>query len=272
MKYCRFQLNERPCYGRVESVAGLDVITRLLLTPPEEAEGDLEDLPSKRMDHLPLDKAALLPAVRPSKIVCVGFNYHDRTATSAPEISAEPVIFFKPPSTLLPTGASILRPKIASSIVYEAEVGVVIAKNCHRLNAADDVRPYILGYTCVNDVSAQGVMGKDGQLTRAKGFDTFCPVGPVVSSEVDPWAGIGVEAWVNGELRQQGNTRDFVFPVDVVVRSVSRVMTLVPGDLISTGTPKGAGPVVTGDVVEVKIEGLGTLKNPVADEPQIDEP
>ena len=271
MKYCRFQVDGQAGYGLVESVAGREMITRLLRTP-EDADGDLEDLPSKRMEPLPLDEALLLPPVRPSKIVCVGLNYHDRTAASQPEIPAEPVIFFKPPSTLLPTGGSILRPKVASSIVYEAEVGVVIAKNCHQLGQDEDIRPYILGYTCVNDVSAQGVMGKDGQLTRAKSFDTFCPVGPVVSSEADPWAGIGVEARVNGDLRQQGNTRDFVFPLDVVIRSISRVMTLVPGDLISTGTPKGAGPVVAGDAVEITIEGVGTLKNAVVDEAQIDGP
>jgi len=160
----------------------------------------------------------------------------------------------------------LIRHFLVATTVYEAEVGVVIAKNCHWLGTDEDVRPYILGYTCVNDVSAQGLMGKDGQLTRAKGFDTFCPVGPVVSSEGDAWAGLAIEAKVNGELRQQGNTRDFVFPLDVVIRSISRVMTLVPGDLISTGTPKGAGPVVAGDVVEITIEGVGTLRNPVADE------
>jgi 2-keto-4-pentenoate hydratase/2-oxohepta-3-ene-1,7-dioic acid hydratase in catechol pathway len=267
MKYCRFQFEGQSCYGLVETVAGREVITRLLRRPPEEAGGDLEDLPSKRMEPLPLDEAVLLPPVRPSKIVCVGLNYHDRTATSEAEIPPEPVIFLKPPSALLPTGGSILRPKVASSIVYEAEVGVVMAKHCHQLSPDEDVRPYILGYTCVNDLSAQGVVGKDGQLTRAKGFDTFCPVGPVVNSEGDPWAGIGVEARVNGELRQQGNTRDFVFALDVVIRSISRVMTLAPGDLISTGTPQGAGPVVAGDIVEITVEGVGTLRNPVADEP-----
>lgn len=267
MKYCRFQSNGQAGFGLVEAIAGRETITRVLLKVPEDAGGDLEDMPSKRMEHLPLDEAELLCPVRPSKIVCVGLNYHDRSAASAPEIPAEPVIFLKPPSSLLSAGKSILYPKVASSIVYEAEVGVVMGKRCHGLHAEEDVHPYILGYTCVNDVSAQGVMGKDGQLTRAKGFDTFCPVGPVVSREADPWTGIGVEARVNGELRQQGNTRDFVFAVDVVIRSISRVMTLMPGDLISTGTPKGAGPVAAGDVIAITIEGVGTLKNAVADEP-----
>lgn len=267
MKYCRFQFEGQPNYGLVESVAGREMITRLLRRPPEDMEGDLEDMPSKRMDPLALDEASLLSPVRPSKILCVGANYHDRTAASEPEFPPEPMIFLKPPSALLPTGGSILRPKVASSLVYEGEVGVVIAKNCRRLDAGDDVRPYILGYTCVNDLSAQGVTGKDGQLTRAKGFDTFCPVGPVVSGAGDPWAGIDLESRVNGELRQQGTTQDFVFPLDVVIRSISRVMTLMPGDLISTGTPKGAGAVVAGDVIEVTIAGVGTLKNSVAVEP-----
>ncbi len=263
MKYCRFQSNGQPSYGLVEPVAGREMITRLLLTSPEEADGDVEDLPSRRMEHVAVDEAGLLAPVRPTKIVCVGFNYYDRTAASQPEIPAEPVIFFKPPSALLAAGRSILYPGDATGVVYEAEVGVVIGRTCHRPNADEDIRSFILGYTCVNDLSAQGFMGKDGQLTRAKGFDTFCPVGPVVSTEVDPWAGIAVEARVNGELRQQGNTRDFVFPVDVVIRSISRVMTLNAGDLISTGTPKGAGPVVAGDVVEITIAGVGRLSNPV---------
>ena len=128
------------------------------------------------------------------------------------------------------------------------------------------MRSYILGYTCVNDVTARDLQNKDGQWSRAKGFDTFCPVGPVVGDEVDPWAGVGVETRVNGEIRQQGNTRDFIFPLDVVIRHISQVMTLLPGDLIATGTPKGVGPVVAGDVIEVKVEGVGTLRNPVVDD------
>ena len=266
MKYCRFQFEGRPCYGLVERVAGREMITRLLKGFPEESGGELEGMSSKGIEHLSLDEAELLPAVRPSKILGVGMNYYDRSAATPPEIPPEPVLFFKPPSTLLAAGGKIIQPKMASGIVYEGEVGVVMAKTCHKLSPDEDVRPYILGYTCVNDVCAQGVTGKDGQLTRGKSFDTFCPVGPVVNSEGDPWAGIGVEAKVNGELRQQGNTSDFVFPVDVVIRSISQVMTLLPGDLISTGTPKGAGPVVAGDVVEVIIEGVGTLTNTIANE------
>jgi 2-keto-4-pentenoate hydratase/2-oxohepta-3-ene-1,7-dioic acid hydratase in catechol pathway len=131
------------------------------------------------------------------------------------------------------------------------------------------VRPYILGYTCVNDFTARDLQKKDSQWVRGKGFDTFCPVGPVVTDldGIDPWAGVQIETRVNGEVRQSGNTRDFIFPLDVVIRYISQIMTLEPGDLIATGTPEGVGPVQAGDVVEISVEGIGQLRNPVADQP-----
>jgi len=223
----------------------------------------LEDLPTKRTDHLALEEAALLVPVRPSKIVCVGRNYRDHAAELGNEVPAEPLIFLKPPSSLLAPGGEVRRPKVAEWVDYEGELGVVIAKTCYQLSPDEDVRPHILGYTGVNDVTARDLQSKDGQWTRAKGFDTFCPVGPLVTDEIDPWSGIGVETRVNGTVRQQGNTRDFIFPLDVVIRYISQVMTLVPGDLISTGTPKGVGPVVAGEIMEVIVEGVGTLTNPV---------
>ena len=175
MKYCRFQLNDQAHYALVESVAGVEQISRLLLRPPEDASGDFEDLPTKRMDYLALAEAALLAPVRPSKIVCVGRNYRDHAAELGNEVPAAPLIFLKPPSSLLAPGGQVRRPKIAERVDYEGELGVVIAKKCHRLGADEDVRPYILGYTCVNDVTARDLQNKDGQWTRAKGFDTFCP-------------------------------------------------------------------------------------------------
>ena len=178
----------------------------------------------------------------------------------------EPLLFFKPPSSLLAPGGKIRRPKLSHRVDYEGELGVVIGKKCYKLGADEDVRPYILGYTCVNDVTARDLQNQDDQWARAKGFDTFCPVGPLVTDELDPWAGVGVETRVNGELRQQGNTRDFIFSLGVIIRYIAQVMTLVPGDLIATGTPKGVGPVVAGDVIEVSVEGVGTLRNPVVDE------
>jgi 2-keto-4-pentenoate hydratase/2-oxohepta-3-ene-1,7-dioic acid hydratase in catechol pathway len=158
-----------------------------------------------------------------------------------------------------------MRPKISARVDHEGELGVVIGKTCRNLKVDEDVRPYILGYTCVNDVTARDLQNKDGQWTRAKGFDTFCPVGPVVTDSVDPWAGVEVETRVNGKTKQQGNTREFIFALDVVIRHIAQVMTLLPGDLIATGTPSGVGPLLAGDTVEVIVHGVGTLRNPVSD-------
>src|SRR5271167_1691220 len=266
MKYCGFELSGQSHYGLVETVAGAEQITRLLLKPPGDAGGDFEDLPSKQMDHLALADANLLAPVRPSKIVCVGRNYREHAAELGNEVPAEPLLFFKPPSSLLAPGGEIRRPGLSRRVDFEGELGLVIGKKCYKLGADEDVRPYILGYTCVNDVTARDLQNKDGQWTRAKGFDTFCPVGPVVTDEINPWSGVGVETRVNGDARQQGNTRDFIFSLDVIIRYISQAMTLVPGDLVATGTPKGVGPVVAGDVIEVSVEGLGILRNPVVDE------
>ena len=145
-------------------------------------------------------------------------------------------------------------------------MGVVIGKTCYQPAPDADIRQYILGYTCVNDVTARDLQNKDGQWTRAKGFDTFCPVGPIVTDEIDPWKGVGVETRVNGAVRQSGNTRDFIFTLDAIIRHIAQAMTLYPGDLIPSGTPAGVGPVQAGDVMEVSVQGVGTLKNSVVDE------
>jgi 2-keto-4-pentenoate hydratase/2-oxohepta-3-ene-1,7-dioic acid hydratase in catechol pathway len=266
MRYCRFQFNGQAQYGLVESVAGRDAIVRLLLTPPEEADGDAESLRSRRIEPIPLEQAALLPPVRPSKIVCIGRNYREHAAELGHDVPKEPLIFLKATSALLPPAGVVRRPKISERVDFEGELGIVIGKTCHQPPADADIRQYILGYTCVNDVTARDLQNKDGQWSRAKGFDTFCPVGPIVTDEIDPWAGIGVETRVNGEVKQNGNTRDLIFPLDVVIRHIAQAMTLFPGDLIPSGTPSGVGPLVAGDNVEVSVEGVGTLRNPVADE------
>ncbi|PYX40416.1 MAG: hypothetical protein DMG81_06300 [Acidobacteria bacterium] len=266
MRYCRFQSNGEVLYGLVESAGGRDMITRLLVTPPEEVGGDMEDLRTKRMDHIPLQDAELAVPVRPSKIVCVGRNYREHAVELGHDIPTEPLLFFKPTTALNSPGGTIRRPRISERTDYEGELGVIISKPCYKLAESEDVRPYILGYTCVNDFTARDLQNKDGQWTRAKGFDTFCPVGPIVTDEIDPWSGIGVKTTVNGAVRQDGNTRDFLFSLDVVIRYITQVMTLLPGDLIATGTPKGVGPVVGGEVIEVTVEGVGSLRNPVADE------
>lgn len=266
MKYCRFQLDGQAQYGWIEPVAGRELITRVLLKGPEQSGGDPEDVPSRRTAPLSLEEATLLAPVNPSAIVCVGRNYREHADELGHEIPVEPLIFLKPTSALLDPGKSIVRPSISARTDYEGELGVVIAKTCRNVRNDEDVRPYILGYTCVNDFTARDLQNKDGQWSRAKGFDTFCPVGPLVADGLDPWSGVSVQTRVNGEIRQDGNTQQFIFPLDVVIRHISRFMTLRPGDLIATGTPKGVSPVVAGDVVEVTVHGVGTLRNAVVDE------
>ncbi len=266
MKYCRFQLNGEAQYGLIESAAGRESIFRILLTPPEDSDGDVEGLRSRRIEPILLEEAKLLAPVRPTKIVCVGRNYREHAAELGSEVPTEPLLFFKPNSALLAPAGVVKRPKISQRVDYEGELCVVIGKKCHLLRDDEDVRPYILGYTCLNDVTMRDIQRIEEQWARAKGFDTSCPVGPVVADGIDPWAGVGVETRVNGAVRQSGNTRDFIFTLDLVIRFISQAMTLLPGDLVATGTPSGVGPVVAGDVMEITVEGVGTLKNSVADE------
>jgi 2-keto-4-pentenoate hydratase/2-oxohepta-3-ene-1,7-dioic acid hydratase in catechol pathway len=265
MRYCRFQHNGRAEYGLVESLAGNDEITRVFLKPPDQG-GDVEDLPTKAVARLPFAEAKLLAPVRPSKIICVGRNYRAHAAELGNEVPTEPLLFFKPPSSLLASGEDIRRPRISERTDYEGELAVIMARRCHKLPAGEDVRPLILGYTALNDFTARDLQKKDSQWTRGKGFDTFCPVGPLVTTEIDPWAGVTVETRVNGNVRQHGNTRDFIFPLDAVIRYIADVMTLEPGDLIATGTPEGVGPVVAGELIEITVEGVGTLRNRVVND------
>jgi 2-keto-4-pentenoate hydratase/2-oxohepta-3-ene-1,7-dioic acid hydratase in catechol pathway len=265
MRYCRFELDEGSCYRLVETIADQEMITRAVDLPLERRRTPpKQELRSLR--PLLLTEAKLLPPVTPSKIVCIGRNYREHAHELGNEPPPEPLIFLKPPSSLNSHGAPIRRPRISQRVDYEGELGVVIARRCSYMSDDEPVRPYILGYTCVNDVTARDLQKSDGQWTRAKGFDTFCPVGPVVSNEPDPWAGIEITTRVNGDIKQQGNTRDLIFPIDVLIRYISHIMTLMPGDLISTGTPAGVGPVKAGDLVEVTVEGIGTLANVVVDE------
>jgi 2-keto-4-pentenoate hydratase/2-oxohepta-3-ene-1,7-dioic acid hydratase in catechol pathway len=263
MRFCRFQFSGEAQFGFIESVAGHEAITAIIGEPhfTQNHASRLNGIPP-----IPIQEAVLLRPVQPSKIVCVGRNYREHAAELGHQVPTEPLIFLKPPSALLDPGREIIRPRLAARVDYEGELGVVIRKRCRNLHAEEDVGDYILGYTCVNDVTARDLQNKDGQWTRAKGFDTFCPVGPVVTDEIDPWAGVPVETRVDGAIRQQGNTRDFIFSLDFVIRHIAQVMTLFPGDLIATGTPSGVGPVLAGDVVEVTVEGVGVLRNPVSEE------
>jgi 2-keto-4-pentenoate hydratase/2-oxohepta-3-ene-1,7-dioic acid hydratase in catechol pathway len=204
----------------------------------------------------------LLAPCEPSKIVCVGRNYAAHAAELGNEMPKEPLIFLKPPSSIVGPDQPVILPRASSRVEHEAELGVVIGKKCAHLS--DDVDPlsYVLGYTCLNDVTARDLQKSDVQFTRAKGFDTFCPVGPHIETQIDPH-NVLVECKVNGEVRQSGSTSLMAFPVAFLLRWISRVMTLFPGDLIATGTPAGVGPLLGHDTVEVSVAGLGVLRNPV---------
>jgi len=261
MKYCRFTSAHGPAYGLIENVDGSEQITQAMpgLGVPHFNE-------ARKIAPEPVARATLLPPVQPAKIVCVGRNYADHAKEFGNEVPPDLVIFLKPQTSLLGPGGTIMRPnKLSQRVDFEGELTAVIGKLCHKLADNADVRPYILGYTCANDVTARDLQRKDGQWTRGKSFDTFCPVGPIVTDEVDPWNGVQVETRVNGELKQSASTTSFIFPMDVIVRFISQVMTLLPGDIILTGTPAGVGPIVAGDNVAVSVQGIGTLTNPVAE-------
>lgn len=253
-------------YGRIELVNGVETITSLMSLPEASAKDSKDETGATRVKPFPLSKAELLAPVQPSKIICVGRNYREHANELGNEVPVEPLLFFKPTSAIIgPLNNIVLPPaSITQRVDYEGELGVVIGKRCRNLDANANVREYIRGYTCVNDVTARDLQKKDGQWTRAKGFDTFCPVGPIVSDEIDPWMGVDVRTLLNQTEKQHGNTTEFIFSVDIVIRYISTFLTLEPGDLISTGTPAGVGPMKAGDLVEVTIAGLGTLRNTVA--------
>jgi 2-keto-4-pentenoate hydratase/2-oxohepta-3-ene-1,7-dioic acid hydratase in catechol pathway len=199
--------------------------------------------------------------VQPTKIVCIGRNYAAHARELGNEVPAEPLIFLKPPSALLPPGAAIVVPHQSKRVEHEAEIGVVIGARARDVSEQDALS-YVTGYTCVNDVTARDLQKTDGQWTRAKGFDTFCPIGPTVMAGLD-YRDLEVICRVNGTVRQHGHARDMMFSIPRLVSYVSGIMTLEPGDVIATGTPEGVGPLAPGDMVEVEIPGIGLLANPV---------
>jgi 2-keto-4-pentenoate hydratase/2-oxohepta-3-ene-1,7-dioic acid hydratase in catechol pathway len=207
----------------------------------------------------------LLAACTPGKIVCVGRNYVAHAKELAHDVPTKPLIFMKPPSSLLETGGTVFYPPDVARLDYEGEIGIVIGKRMRHLGPEESSAPYILGFTCVNDVTGRDLQDKDGQWTRAKGFDTFCPVGPVIATDLDA-ANLTVKTTLNGEPRQSGHVSQLIFSFDVVLRYISRFMTLEAGDLICTGTPAGVGPMQVGDLVEVTVEGVGTLRNTIGKE------
>jgi 2-keto-4-pentenoate hydratase/2-oxohepta-3-ene-1,7-dioic acid hydratase in catechol pathway len=201
----------------------------------------------------------VLAPCTPSKVAAVGLNYYSHAEELKMPIPSEPLLFLKPSTSVIGPGDNIVYPDSSERVDYEAELGVVIKTKAYGVPLAR-AQDYVLGYTCFNDVTARDLQKKDGQWTRAKGFDTFSIIGPHIETELDP-GNTTVEAYLNGELRQRGNTNDLIFPVLALISFISHIMTLLPGDVIATGTPSGIGPMNPGDTVEIKVAGIGRLRN-----------
>ena len=211
---------------------------------------------------VPWPKVQLLAPVIPTKVIAVGKNYVDHAEELDTDVPEEPLVFMKPATSVVGQEAPVVYPPQSEEVHHEAELAVVISRVAHHV-AAEDASQYILGYTAANDVTARDLQRSDGQWTRAKGFDTFCPLGPAIETELDPLERLAVICKVNGEVRQAGFTSDMVFGVAEILEFVTAVMTLLPGDVILTGTPAGVGPVEHGDIMEVEVDGIGTLVNRV---------
>jgi 2-keto-4-pentenoate hydratase/2-oxohepta-3-ene-1,7-dioic acid hydratase in catechol pathway len=273
MKYCRFLFENQVHYGRVEDRAGEPWIVDLIDAPEEDlafhlvqaraaAKRNLATDPAGLdFEPLPLTAAELLVPVTPSKIICVGRNYRDHARELGNEVPAEPLLFFKPPSSLLAPGAVVRMPAASQRVDFEGELALVIGRRTSRFTADGDWRGVIRGYALANDVTARDLQKKEGQWTRGKGWDTFCPVGPFVSGDIDPAGGLVLETRVNGEVRQHGSTADFIFSIPELLAYITQAITLEPGDLLLTGTPAGVGPLQAGDRVEISVSGLGVLSN-----------
>jgi 2-keto-4-pentenoate hydratase/2-oxohepta-3-ene-1,7-dioic acid hydratase in catechol pathway len=249
MKLVRFLAQEGPACGIVNG----DEVA--------EIDGDFFS-PFKTLKTChSLSQLTLLPPCSPSKIVAVGLNYRDHAEELGFSFPDEPILFLKPPSTITGPGGTIIYPGSSARVDYEAELGIVIRDRVRNISPGE-AADHILGYTCANDVTARDLQKKDGQWTRAKSFDTFCPIGPWIETDVDP-DDLLVEAYLNAERKQSSRTSEFIFRTAFLVSFISKIMTLYPGDLIITGTPSGIGPMQPGDEIEVRIEGIGSLKNTV---------
>src|SRR5258705_964302 len=257
MRICRFKTltTPTPRYGILEP----DFVLPL-------ADGaTVESFPRPRTgEPIPASEVEFLAPVSPSKIVCVGRNYKEHAAELGNKMPDEPLLFLKAPSAIIASGACIERPPQSQQVEHEGELGVVIGRLARKLIESDDPLRYVLGYTCVNDVTARDLQRKDMQFTRAKAFDTFCPVGPFIADGLDP-GNLLVTTRLNGTVKQNGRTADMAFSVPFLFRYISNIMPLYPGDLIATGPPAVVSAMKDGDVVEVEIEGIGVLQNPVCD-------
>ena len=249
MKLVRFMYRGTPRYGRLNE----GQIELLNGSPFTDVEPSGVSMKAERVE--------LLAPVEPSKVIGVGLNYRNHAAELGMEIPTEPLLFLKPPSAVVGPGESIVYPGASKQVDFEAELAVVIGKTAGRVTAAR-ASEYILGYTCANDVTARDLQKRDGQWTRSKSFDTFCPLGPHIETDLKPM-GLTVRLKVNGELKQDSSTAQMIYDVFELVSFASQIMTLLPGDVLLTGTPPGVGPVKVGDLVEVEIEGIGSLLNKV---------
>jgi 2-keto-4-pentenoate hydratase/2-oxohepta-3-ene-1,7-dioic acid hydratase in catechol pathway len=265
MKLCRFQgleLNARnlghdTCEVHPQPRSG--IIEQDLVS---EIEGDLWGTRKRTGKKWRLREIKFLPPSSPSKIVCVGRNYLDHAKELGNEVPTEPLIFLKPPSSVIAPEEPIVLPPISQRVDHEGELAVVIGRRCFNLSPGESTQAYIAGYTCLNDVTARDIQKRDGQWTRGKGFDTFCPFGPVLETDFD-FASATIETRVNKVVKQSAPLSEMIFSVDVIIRWIAQVMTLEPGDVIATGTPAGISPLASGDVVEVTVTGVGTLLNTV---------
>ena len=250
MKLIRFLKNDQPCYGLIEGEAVYAV------------EGSIFGQFRRAEKVAALTEVRLLAPCQPTKILAVGLNYRTHAAEAGMDVPSEPLVFSKPPSSVIGPLEPIVYPTLSQHVDYEGELAVVIGQRAR--NVLPEKAPdFILGYTCANDVTARDLQKRDNQWTRAKGFDTFSPLGPCIVTDLDP-AHLAIRSRVNGEIRQDGSTADMISGVAELIAYISQVMTLEPGDVILTGTPAGVGPLQPGDVVEVEIEGIGILRNPVA--------
>lgn len=256
MKIVRFLYQNALSYGSLEN----DIVT-MYEGSPFPMRGVRSAVFNATEQKLPLSEVKLLAPCQASKVVCLGLNYRPHAAELNIKLPELPLLFLKPSTSIIGHRENIVLPPDPERIDYECELGVVIGKTAKNV-AESDYADYILGYTCFNDVTDRIAQVKDGQWTRAKGYDTFAPTGPCISTGISPF-NLKIQTLVNGEVRQSGNTADLIFAIPRLVSFISGIMTLLPGDIIATGTPDGIGPLKAGDTVEIVIEGIGTLSNPV---------
>jgi 2-keto-4-pentenoate hydratase/2-oxohepta-3-ene-1,7-dioic acid hydratase in catechol pathway len=248
-QYVRFEARGKTSYGLLRDQT-ISVV-----------EGNVLGAFNKTAHSYPLSEVVLLPPCQPATIVCVGLNYRKHAEELSLPLPADPVLFMKPTTTLLPHGGEIVYWPGIGQLDYEGELAVVVGKRCHMVTEKQAM-DHVFGYTIANDITARDLQRKDGQWTRAKSFDTFLPLGPSIAAGIDP-SDLALQTYVNGHLKQDGRTSDLIFGIPYIVSFISQVMTLYPGDVIITGTPSGIGPLQVGDEVEVRIEGLGSLRNRV---------